>query len=82
MANTDQLLGSAKGIRGNFNILIVILAFILSIMIIDTRNKCDSTDKKAYHDRVKISFFVAVIIVVGACLLFAYDLASIFGYIN
>ena len=82
MANTDQLLGSAKGIRGNFNILIVILAFILSIMIIDTRNKCDSPNKDTYRDKVKIPYFVAIIIVVGACLLFAYDLADIFGYLK
>jgi uncharacterized membrane protein YidH (DUF202 family) len=79
MPNSQELLGPFKDIRGNINIFIVLLAFVLSVMIIDTHNKCKSSDPVSYQNNTQFSFIVAIIIVIFSCLIFGYDLANIFG---
>jgi len=78
----DALLGSAKSARGQVNMLVLLVAFVLSIMVIDTRRKCDSKDQEKYNNNTQIPFFIAVVVVVLTCLLFTYDLAIIFEFIK
>jgi heme/copper-type cytochrome/quinol oxidase subunit 2 len=78
----EALLGSAKSARGQVNMLVLLVAFVLSIMVIDTRRKCDSKDQEKYNNSTQISFLIAVVVVVLTCLLFAYDLAIIFEFIK
>jgi heme/copper-type cytochrome/quinol oxidase subunit 2 len=80
--NTEGFLASAKTHRGNINMLVLIVAFILSIMIIDTRRKCDSKDKNRYNNDTSLSFTIALVIIIGTCLLFAYDIAVLFKFID
>jgi hypothetical protein len=80
--NVEGFLGSAKTHRGNINMLVLIVAFILSIMIIDTRRKCDSKDKNRYNNDTSLSFIIALFIIIGSCLLFAYDIAVLFKFID
>jgi heme/copper-type cytochrome/quinol oxidase subunit 2 len=80
--HVEALLGSAKSARGQVNMLVLLVAFVLSIMVIDTRRKCDSKDQEKYNNSTQISFFIALVVVVLTCLLFAYDLAIIFEFIK
>jgi hypothetical protein len=77
----EGLLASAKTARGGVNMLVIIVAFVLSVMVIQTHNSCSNQDQKFKSD-TQISFTVALIVVIGACLLFAYDLGVMFDFIK
>ena len=75
--NREALLGSANTFRGKINTVTIIIAFVLSIMVINNYNQCDdnkgySTGSKPY---VQGSYIIAIIVLIVACLLFAFDLA-------
>ena len=84
-AMKDSFLGSAKTGRGKINMAVIVVAFILSIMTINTHKKCkDALDKKSdpaiFTDdsAVKLMYSIAVVILVMCVLLFGYDLAIMF----
>ena len=84
-AMKDSFLGSAKTGRGQINMMVIIVAFVLAIMTINTHEKCkNALDKKnpaVFTDdsAVKLMYSVAVIILILCILLFGYDLAIMFG---
>ena len=72
----ESLLSSAKSIRGTANTFTLLIAFVLSIMVINNYRQCDGG--KGYPDSsqsVKISYIVAIVILIACCLLFSVDLA-------
>lgn len=78
----EGLLDYFKNARGDVNMLVLIVAFILSIMIIYTRNQCTpgtNDQKTKYYSDVKIPYFIAIVLVVLTCLLFAFDLGIMAG---
>ena len=77
----EGLLASAKTARGGINMLVILVAFVLSVMVIQTNNSCSVKDEKFKSD-TKLSFTVAIIVVIGACLLFAYDIGVMFDFIK
>jgi hypothetical protein len=80
---TEGLLASAKSARGGVNMFVIIVAFILSIMVIDTRNKCNNVKSyDQYKSDTQLSFTIALVIIIGTCLLFAYDLGVMFDFIK
>uniref|UniRef100_A0A6C0I8G7 Uncharacterized protein n=1 Tax=viral metagenome TaxID=1070528 RepID=A0A6C0I8G7_9ZZZZ len=69
--------------RSKVSMLLIITAFVLSIMVIQTRNVCLSTkDPDTFKSKVHPMYIIAILIVVFAVLLFGYDLAVFFGYIH
>ena len=84
----DSFLGSAKSGRGQVNTMVILVAFVLSIMTINTHNKCnaalkDKTTPKLFTDdsAVKLMYYVSILILVMCILLFGYDLAIMFALI-
>jgi hypothetical protein len=73
----EGILNYFKNARGGVNMLVLIVAFILSIMIIYTRNQCTpgtNDQQTKYYSDVKIPYWIAILLVVLTCLLFAFDL--------
>ena len=63
--------------RGMINTVTLAIAFVLSIMIINTNRQCK--EGKGYDTStpiVSMSYVLAVIILVVACLLFGFDIFS------
>ena len=63
--------------RGMINTVTLAIAFVLSIMIINTNRQCKAG--KGYDTStpiVSMSYVLAVIILVVACLLFGFDIFS------
>ena len=76
--NKESLLGSAKSARGMVNMMTLVTAFVLSIMVINNYNQC--AEGSGYpKDRtfVKGSYWLAIMVLVVACVMFAYDIAVI-----
>jgi hypothetical protein len=81
MAGIEGLLASAKTGRGQVNILVILLAFVLSTMIVDTRDKCSNKDDK-FKAGTQFSYGIAVVVIVLSVVLFGYDLALMAGLIK
>ena len=78
MFNKEALLGSAKSARGMVNMMTLVTAFVLSIMVINNYNQCkDGAGYPTDHTFVKGSYWLAILILVVACIMFAYDIAII-----
>jgi hypothetical protein len=81
--NREALLGSANSVRGMVNTTALLVAFFLSIMVINTYRQCKGPDGKAgtgYSESTPIvdySYYAAVIILVAAVLLLFFDLLKI-----
>jgi hypothetical protein len=75
--NKEAVLGAAGNIRGMINTATLITAFVLSIMVINNYRQCENG--KGYPTNapiVKMSYGVAVLILIAAVLLLALDLAK------
>ncbi len=72
----ESFLGAAATNRGSINTLTMIVAFVLSIMVINNYRQCEKG--KGYPSSapiVKMSYALSIIILIACVLLFAYDLA-------
>jgi hypothetical protein len=68
-----------KSFRGKINNLIVIVAFALAFMVLNTRAQCiktDNTEEFKNINEVNLAKTISVIIVVFSLLLLGYDLAK------
>jgi hypothetical protein len=76
-----KLLGAAKSGRGQINMIVIAVAFVLSILVVNTYRQCtafDPTNKTRPNGSGKVvySSYILAAIVIGMCvLLFAYDIA-------
>ena len=73
--SSQGLLGSANTFRGMINTVTLATAFVLSIMVINTNRQCKAG--KGYDTStpiVSMSYWVAVMILVIACILFGIDI--------
>jgi hypothetical protein len=62
--------------------LVIIVAFVLSTMVVDMRNKCPSKDDTKFQAGTQFSYGIAVLVIVLSVLLFGYDLAVMGGLIK
>ena len=80
--NREAILGAANNARGMINTTTLAVAFVLSIMVINNYRQCRDSSKKAGSGYAKgstfvdISYYMSVIILIAAVLLFALDLAK------
>ena len=75
ITSSQALLGSAKTFRGMINTVTLATAFVLSIMVINTNRQCKKG--KGYDTStpiVSMSYWIAVMILVIACILFGLDI--------
>ena len=73
----DGLLGAVGTTRGYVNTMTIVVAFIMSIMVINNYRECKKG--KGYpnnNTNVNRSYTLAIVILVACCILFLYDLAS------
>jgi hypothetical protein len=72
----ESFLGAAATHRGSINTVTMVIAFVLSIMVINNYRQCEKG--KGYPSSapiVKMSYTLSIIILIACVLLFAYDLA-------
>ena len=74
------LLGTAKTFRGKMSMVTIVVAFVLSIMVIDSQNKCKPAPQ-GYSDKTKISQIISIIVLVLCCLLFLWDIAVMMKFV-
>ncbi len=81
--NREAFLGAANTARGMVNTTTLAVAFVLSIMVINNYRQCRAPgDKKAgsgyakNSNIVNYSYYLSVVILIAAVLLFALDLAK------
>lgn len=81
----DNFLGVASNTRTKLkgvNMLVVILAIVLSIMVIHTRNLCiNESDMEKFKANTNFMNTSAIILLIMALLLFVYDMAIMFKFI-
>ena len=81
----DNFLGLASNTRTKLkgvNMIVVIMAIVLSIMVIHTRNVCLSErDVTRFESQTNFMNTTAIILLVMALLLFVYDVAIMFKFI-
>ena len=80
-----KLLGAAKSGRGQVNMIVIVVAFVLSILVVNTYRQCTTftaknalvadTNRKGDGKMVYSSYILAAIIIGMCVLLFAYDIA-------
>lgn len=78
MPGVEDLLGSARTARGQVNMTLVILAFVMSCVLVNTYRACYNYDDKkkfASDGLVKMSYAFAVIVIILSVFLFSYDIA-------
>jgi len=70
---------TTENIRSNFSAFTIILAFVLSIMVIDTHRKCkvSKENKKIYNQSTELSIIVASIVLILTSLLILFDLSKL-----
>jgi hypothetical protein len=73
--SSQGVLGSANNFRGMINTVTLATAFVLSIMVINTNRQCkEGRGYDASAPIVSMSYWIAVMILVVACLLFGLDI--------
>ena len=84
----DSILGSAKTGRGKINMTVIVIAFVLAIMTINTHRFCttalnnkDDSSKFTDDSSVKLMYYIAIVILIMCVILFGYDLAIMFELI-
>jgi uncharacterized membrane protein YidH (DUF202 family) len=84
-AGIDNFLGVAANTRTKLkgvNMIVVILAIVLSIMVIHTRNLCiHERDLNKFESQTTFMNTTAIILLVMALMLFLYDMAIMFKFI-
>jgi len=80
MSTKDSLLGTIKSTRGLFSLAVLVTAFILSIMVVDTRNKCTKSDNiDKFKSDTSLMYYISILIIIICLILFGYDIGS---YLN
>jgi len=81
----DNFLGVASNTRTKLkgvNMLVVILAIVLSIMVIHTRNVCiNERDVEQFKSKTNFMNTTSIILLVMALMLFVYDMAVMLKFI-
>ena len=81
----DNFLGVASNTRTKLkgvNMIVVVMAIVLSIMVIHTRNVClNERDTEKFKTRTSFMNTSAIILLIMALLLFVYDMAIMFKFI-
>lgn len=75
--DVQSFLGSAEKARGKLagvNMMVIIVAIVLSIMTIHTHNKCRDDKKFKKSGTVKFMYAVSIIVLIFGLLLFVYDM--------
>ena len=83
IVNREALLGSANTFRGKINTVTLGVAMVLSIMVINNYRQCQ--DGKGYPSSKPIvqgSYIISIMILIVACLLFAFDIAKMANLIK
>lgn len=81
MSTKDSLLGTVKSTRGLFSLAVLVTGFILSIMVVDTRNKCvKSTDPNKFKSDSSLMYYISILIIIICLILFGYDIGSYFNF--
>ena len=82
--NREAFLGAANNARGMVNTTTLIVAFVLSIMVINNYRQCRAPNNTAAGSGyakgstfVDYSYYLSVIVLIAAVLLFALDLAKV-----
>jgi len=74
-AMAQGMLGSANSFRGMINTVTLATAFVLSIMVINNYRQCEKgKGYPASHPIVNMSYYIAILILVVACVLFGLDI--------
>lgn len=74
----EEVLGAARTQRGKINMFVLIIAFVLCCVNVNTYRMCkDNGGTKKFEDDglVKMSYWGSIIVIVLACILMAYDIA-------
>ena len=80
MSTKESILGTVKSARGMVSLTVIIVAFILSLMVVDTRNKCVSTsDQNKFKSDTSLMYYVAILVIIACVVLLGYDIGS---YLN
>ena len=73
--SSQALLGSANNFRGMINTVTLATAFVLSIMVINNYRQCEKgVGYPTSAPIVNMSYVLAIIILIVACLLFGLDI--------
>jgi heme/copper-type cytochrome/quinol oxidase subunit 2 len=78
MPGQEEILGAAKTARGQVNIIMVVIAFVMSCIVVNTYRACYRyNDKKKFSSdgMVKMSYVLSVIVIILSVFLFSYDIA-------
>jgi hypothetical protein len=73
-----KFLGAARSGRGKVNMMVIVVAFVLSIMVVNTYNQCNKNAKGTLGSKDQIaygSYVLAILVIVACVLLFGYDMA-------
>ena len=69
-----SLLGAANNVSGMFNKVTIAVAFVLSIMVINTHNECTSTGFPASHGMVSFSYSISIMVLILCILLICLEM--------
>ena len=76
-AMAQGMLGAAASFRGMINTVTLATAFVLSIMVINNYRQCEAgKGYPASKPIVSMSYYIAIMILVVACVLFGLDIFS------
>ena len=75
MGIASMIGGGAYGqLRSKLNTVTLVIAFVLSIMVINNYRQCGATGYPESKPIVNSSYYLSILILVVACILFAMDL--------
>ena len=78
---SNSFLGTLKSTRGLFSLSVLVTAFLLSIMVINTRNKCvKSKDPEKFKSDTSLMYYISLLIIIVCIFLFGYDIGSYFKF--
>lgn len=80
MSTKESILGTVKSARGMVSLTVLIIAFVLSLMVVDTRNKCVNTnDPNKFKSDTSLMYYIAILVIIACVVLLGYDIGS---YLN
>jgi phosphatidylglycerophosphatase A len=85
MPGVEDVLGAAKTARGQVNIIMIVIAFVMSCVIVNTYRACYRYNDKnnfSSDEMVKMSYAFAIIVIILSVFLFSYDIAVMAKVIN
>jgi hypothetical protein len=82
--NKEAILGAANTVRGMINKYTLVIAFVLSMMVINNYRQCRAPkgrDGSGYIKKsmgVRLSYYIAITILIAAGILLSYDAFKLF----